>query len=229
VLLGGDAAAWIETAAPFVTESERVQARRFLHAQDAARHLVGRALVRRVFGAALGLAHLGDFARTPQGKPVYPEGRLAGGDTIDFSISHSGDMVWAAFCRGAASGIGVGIDVELARPMPDLFELAAQLHPLECAAIRAQPEPERAAAFYRCWTRKEAVLKALGLGLNQPLHSFQVQPEPRDADWLVSLPGRLEQEAACAAWTTRDIDAGPGYQCSVAASAPSLPLAVFFH
>jgi len=233
VLLGGEPADWIGAAAPLVTESERAQARRFLHAQDAARHLVGRALVRRVLRAALGLAHIGDFARTPQGKPVSAQGLRRGGDAIDFSISHSGGMVWTAFCQGAALGmgaaLGVGIDVERTSLLPDLFELAAQLHPLECAAVRAQPEPERVAAFYRCWTRKEAVLKALGQGLHLPLHSFQVQTRPRDADWLVSLPGTLEQEAAPAAWTTCDIDAGPGYQCSVAASAPNLSLAVVFH
>ena len=232
VRLDGDPADWIRAAAPFVTESERAQARRFLHAWDAARHLVGRALVRRVLCAVSGLAHIGDFARTPQGKPVYAEGRLAGEGAFDFSISHSGGMVWAAFCQGAAlgpgPGLGVGIDVERTSPLPDLFELAAQLHPLECAAVRAQPEPERGAAFYRCWTRKEAVLKALGQGLSLPLRSFQVQTRPIVADWLVSLPGALEQEAACAAWTTRDIDAGPGYQCSVAASAPDLSLAVVF-
>lgn len=222
VQLDGNAADWVEAATPFVTESERAQARRFLHAQDAARHLLGRALVRRVLCAATGLERLGDFPRTPLGKPVCPDAPRGGTAAMDFSISHSGDMVWAAFCRDAA----VGIDMEQVRPLPDLFELAGQLHPLECAAIRAQPEHERATAFYRCWTRKEAVLKALGQGLNLPLHGFQVRPESCERDWLVSLPGQTAQATACAAWTTRDIDAGPGRQCSAAASAPGLSLVV---
>lgn len=222
LLLEGDAADWVEAATPFVTEAERAQARRFLHALDAARHLLGRALVRRVLRAATGVERLGDFPRTPLGKPICPDAPHGGTSGIDFSISHSGDMVWAAFCREAA----VGIDVEQIHPLPDLFELAAQLHPLECAAIRAHPEPARAAAFYRCWTRKEAVLKALGQGLNLPLHSFQVRPEPCERDWLVSLPGQTAQASACADWTTRDIDAGPGRQCSAAANKPGLPLAV---
>lgn len=226
LLLSGNSADWIETAAPFVTDSEHSHARRFLHALDAARHLVGRALVRRMLSSATGLAHIGDFTRTLQGKPVCPEGIKAKGEALDFSISHSGDMVWTAFSIGV--GIGVGIDVEQTRPLPDLLELTAQLHPLECAAIRAQPEPERAAAFYRCWTRKESVLKALGQGLNLPLHSFQVQSAPHNADWLVSLPGQLEQDPACAAWTTQSLDVGPGYQCSVAARAPNMPLTVVF-
>lgn len=222
VQLGGDPADWVEAATPFVTEAERAQARRFLHALDAARHLLGRALVRRVLCAATGRERLGDFPRTPLGKPVCPDAPHGGTADMDFSISHSGDMVWAAFCRDAA----VGIDMEEVHPLPDLFELSAQLHPLECAAVRAHPEPERVAAFYRCWTRKEAVLKALGQGLNLPLHSFQVRPDPCERDWLMSLPGQTAQATACAAWTTRDIDAGPGRQCSAAASAPGLPLVV---
>ncbi|HWR03373.1 MAG TPA: 4'-phosphopantetheinyl transferase superfamily protein, partial [Humidesulfovibrio sp.] len=189
-----------------------------------ARHLLGRALVRRVLGAAFGRPFSGEFALGPWGKPACPPEWLGSGNAMDFSISHSGRMVWAAFCRAAA----VGIDVEQIRPLPEAFDLAAQLHPLECAAVRAQPEPDRAVAFHRCWTRKEAVLKALGMGLNLPLQGFLVRPDPGDADWLVSLPGQTGQGTSAPAWTTRDIDAGPGYQCSVAADAPNLSFAVFF-
>jgi len=220
---------------PFVTALERARSRRFLHAMDAARHLVGRALARRMLCAAAGLTHIGDFTRTSLGKPVCPQETHAGPGHIDFSITHSGAMVWTAFCRGAS----VGIDVEQVRPLPDIFELAAQLHPLECAAVRARPDAERAAAFYRCWTRKESVLKALGMGLHLPLHDFQVRPQPPASDWLISLPDGMARElaaapsaghsgAACPAWTTRDIGLPPGYQCSVAANAPHLSLAVFF-
>lgn len=224
MLLDGNPADWVEAAAPFVTESERAQARRFLHVLDAARHLLGRALVRRVLCAATGLKRLDDFPRTRYGKPVCPDATRGSTVGMDFSISHSGDMVWAAFCQGAS----VGIDMEHVRPLPDIAELAEQLHPLECAAILAQPEPERTASFHRCWTRKEAVLKTLGRGLSLPLNGFQVRPEPCGSGWLVSLPGQPAQRAACPAWTTWDIDAGPDRQCSVAASEPALPLKVFF-
>ncbi|MEG6506083.1 4'-phosphopantetheinyl transferase family protein [Nitratidesulfovibrio sp. 1201_IL3209] len=266
VRMDGDATEWIAAAAPFTTERERAHAGRFVHAVDAARHLVGRAIVRRTLMAdrrtlmadRRALAVDGDFPRTRWGKPVCPprhaeDGRDADGvpAVIDFSISHAGAMVWAAFCRAGC----VGIDVEETRVLPDrpdwpdrpdlaglaeLTELAAQLHPCERDAIRALPATERAAAFYRCWTRKEAVLKALGRGLSLPLHGFQVHTGAMGADWLVSLPcedaqagddaapapaqRRAEQECA-PAWTTRDIDAGPGYQCSVAARAAHLPVA----
>lgn len=272
--LDGDATAWIEAATPFTTPHERAHARRFVHAVDAARHLVGRALVRRM------LAVDGDFPRTRWGKPVCPPEHATGGrdgdgarNVIDFSISHAGAMVWAAFCRAGR----VGIDVEKTRAMTDrpelpdrpdspglpglagladrgnradqadqttpgeLTDVVAQLHPCERDAILALPPADRTAAFYRCWTRKEAVLKALGRGLSLPLNGFQVRTGSIGADWLVSLPcahtqgqhgawatlaERHAEVGVKETWTTRDIAAGPDHQCSVAACAPRLPVTV---
>lgn len=213
-----------------VTESERARAARFLREEDALRHLAGRALVRRVLQAALGQDAIGDFPPTPLGKPRYP------GADMHFSISHSGGMVWAAFCRAAP----VGIDVEESRPLPDLERLAASLHPEEAASLRRLPPEERTRAFYRCWTRKEAVLKADGSGLSVSLDSFQVRTDAARANWIVSLPATFlppqkpprqserhtrdkgEPVASPATWTARDIPAMPGYHCGVAACAPHL-------
>lgn len=108
-------------------------------------------------------------------------------------------MVWAAFCRGGC----VGIDVEETRAIPDIAELAAQLHPREREGIRSLAASERTAAFYRCWTRKEAVLKALGKGLGLPLHDFQVDTGPAATDWLLSPP-REKHRAG------EDFDIAPG-------------------
>ncbi|MDL2267814.1 4'-phosphopantetheinyl transferase superfamily protein [Desulfovibrio sp. OttesenSCG-928-G15] len=208
-----DAGAWCRECGFFTTDSEKAHARSFVHVMDAARHLAGRALVRRVLeltepaGAGAGA----DFARNAWGKPVCPE------SGADFSISHSGVMVWAAFCRGAF----VGIDVEEILPLPDLPGLAGQLHPKERDAILAQPPDKRERDFYRCWTRKEALLKATGMGLSRPLNSFQVSTDQRDHNWVHVPP---ERDAS--AWTSADISFDAGYSCSVAATAPHLELAV---
>jgi len=207
-------AAWMPAVLPFVVAEERRRAQRFARTIDAIRHLVGRALVRRVLQLSRGGALPGDFAVAPQGKPAVP------GEDVDFSISHSGDMVWAAFCRGAA----VGIDVEETRDIPDVADLACQFHPDEAAAIRAHPDAARTAAFYRCWTRKEAFLKATGEGLNRPLDSFRVDVGPNVGGWIAEAANGGTGEAL---WTSRDIDCGAGYQCSVAADAPHLELAIF--
>lgn len=254
-----DSAAWLAATAPFVTQGERATALRFHHAADGVRHLVGRAVTRRVLHATRGHHEVADFPLTPWGKPFCP------GEVLHFSIAHSGLMVWTAFCHGHP----VGIDVEQVRPLPDLAQVAAMLHPAEHEAI-TQRTPHDASAFYRCWTRKEAVLKALGQGLSIPLNAFQVDTGHHPSGWLTapvhhlcaqphtpaaapatgltaatpqaSHPMRVEHagtetdnrdeavqawHASPCRWTTRDIDLGSGYCCSVAACAPDLPVSVF--
>ncbi|SBV94315.1 4'-phosphopantetheinyl transferase superfamily protein [uncultured Alphaproteobacteria bacterium] len=197
---------WLEAVAPFVVAEERRRAARFARKIDAIRHLAGRALVRRVLHGSRRGSLPGSFVVAPRGKPSAPN------EGVDFSISHSGGMVWAAFCRDAT----VGIDVEEIRDLPDIAELASQLHPDEAAAIRALPDATRNAAFYRCWTRKEAFLKATGEGLSRPLDSFRVDIGTDESGWISG------GSAAEALWTSADIGCGTRHQCCVAASAPRL-------
>lgn len=222
-----DAPAWLEVLRPQAAPDELARAARFAHAVDAARHLAGRALVRRVLRSAHRRTTATAFCRTPHGKPFCPEAET------DFSISHSGMMVWTAFCREGA----VGIDVEEERNLPDLPDLAEQLHPRECAALRRLPPDSMRTAFYRCWTRKEAVLKALGTGLSQSLQSFRVSIGPEDDDWILSLPritatelpGRHRADARPGlpeGWTSRDIPSPAGCLCSVAACAARLEVRI---
>lgn len=196
---------WIRLTRPLVTESEWMSAQRFVHEIDAQRHLAGRALVRRVLGLGAGGDAVAAFDGNAWGKP-----RLSRSD-VAFSISHSGRMVWAAFCRGRE----VGIDIEEIRPLPDVLDLAAMLHPTEREAIAAQAGCGRMRAFFRCWTRKEAVLKALGRGMSQPLDSFAVAVGAENDGWYRPL-----------SWTSRDLPVASGYAGSVAAAAPGLRLTV---
>ena len=207
------APAWLEVLRLQAAPDEWERATRFAHAIDAVRHLAGRALVRRVLQEAFG-PEAAVFCRTPHGKPFCPNA------AVHFSISHSGMMVWTAFCREAP----VGIDVEEERDIPDLPDLTAQLHPQEQAELRRLPQGTRNTAFYRCWTRKEAVLKALGTGLFQPLHSFRVSAGTETENWILSLPkaeaaGHLACPSLPEGWTSRGVPSPVGCQCSVAAGA----------
>ena len=226
---------WDKVCRAYVSNNEMDKAARFRHSADAVRHIAGRALVRRMLEAAGHKKFTDEFLLNPYGKPYSP------GSGVHFSISHSGSMVWAAFCREAT----VGIDVENQLPLPDLADLTTQLHPREAQAIDHFSAEERTAAFYRCWTRKEAVLKALGKGLSLPLNTFQVRVDSSDANWLVLPPDEAcrsaagknwrspehgccqeedsrKQGAAAATWTSQDVWCPGGYQCSVAALAPGL-------
>jgi len=94
------------------------------------------------------------------GKP-----RLAG-EELHFNLSHSGALGLIAICRDHE----VGVDVERLKPRRDLIALAERsLAPADAATVREAAETEREALFYGLWTRHEARLKCLGVGLGSPL------------------------------------------------------------
>ena len=97
--------------------------------------------------------------------------------------------------------------------------------------LLALPAGELEVAFFRCWTRKEAVLKACGTGLNTPLNSFCVSCEQQQDNWILAAPAPGNCVAQCTTatsdqWTSHDIAAVAAYQCSVAACAPQLEVLV---
>ncbi len=148
-------------------ETERARAARFVHDVDRRRFVVAHTITRVVLGIChrVGPAVV-RFTISGRGKP-----RVAGSATdVRFNLSHSGG-------RGLlAVGIGreLGIDVEQHRPI-DVLELGRSVFSRgEQAALASLPPDERMAAFYRCWTRKESFIKALGEGLFMPLDAFDV-------------------------------------------------------
>jgi len=106
---------------------------------------------------------------------------------LRFNVSHSGDLALIA----ATLGSDVGIDVEHCRPVKQLEQLAKRhFHSAEIAGVLATPSGARDAAFMRCWTGKEAVLKAFGVGIAGSLDAFQVPLAESFEGWidLTALP-----------------------------------------
>ncbi|MCX4762239.1 4'-phosphopantetheinyl transferase superfamily protein [Streptomyces sp. NBC_01275] len=104
-----------------------------------------------------------------------------------FSVTHSGDVVGVAVCRG----VEVGLDVEDAYGAVDVDTAArTALSDAELAALYARPPAERRLAFLRTWTRKEAVLKALGVGLGAPLRRLEVSA-PEHAPTVRAWPDQI--------------------------------------
>lgn len=209
--LGEDVDTWHTTALSCVTVGEQAHARRYRRQLDATRHLVGRALVRALLARELGLASLAaEFTLNPWGKPMLPACAWA------FNIAHAGQHVWVALGRGA----DVGIDVEAEDAASDPYAESAVLHLAERTALLQLNRRAAQLAFLRCWTRKEAIVKALGEGLSRPLSSFRVDLGDAPRDWLAEAP-----LATVAGWTVADLPLGAGYHASVAATAPGLPIA----
>ncbi len=184
-------AAACERLWPVLTEAERARARAFHFPDDRRRFTVARGVLRLLLGRCLDRDPAGvPLATGPHGKP-----HLAG-HALHFNVAHSHGVALIAL----ASDRRVGVDVERIRHDLDVLGLAARAFaPPEAAALRALPPRDRTGAFFACWARKEAYVKATGLGLSLPLDAFTVPLAP-DAGWSV-----------------RDLAAAPGYAAAVAA------------
>jgi 4'-phosphopantetheinyl transferase len=141
------------------------------------------------------------FLENDQGKP-----RLSGPDCrLRFNMSHTQGLTMIAVCLDAE----LGVDVEVMRPIEDRDAIAEQhFSPMESQALQAQPAAERDAAFLRCWTRKEAYIKARGQGLSLPLDQFAVSLAPHDRAALVHCAWDEHEPYR---WMIEHLQPMPGY------------------
>jgi 4'-phosphopantetheinyl transferase len=108
-----------------------------------------------------------------------------------------------------AIGREVGVDLEHIRPLSDAEAIARRFFsPAETAALLSVPEYARIRAFFNCWTRKEAYIKAIGDGLTFPLDQFEVSLAPGEAAELQAVHPR---PAEVQRWKMADLDAGEAY------------------
>jgi 4'-phosphopantetheinyl transferase len=145
------------------------------------------------------------FVFGPKGKPaVSPR------TSLQFNMSHSGDMALFAFTNGCE----VGVDIEQMRPIRDLQDVATHFFSSsEAAELAAMPPDYRTGAFFACWTRKEAYIKAIGDGLSTPLDSFRVSLRPGEPAQFVSVNDDKDQAAA---WSLHDLAVTPGFAGALA-------------
>ncbi|HEY7421084.1 MAG TPA: 4'-phosphopantetheinyl transferase superfamily protein [Gaiellaceae bacterium] len=185
--------------AHLLAEDECERASRYRFERDRRRFVAGRATLRRLLADYLDCTPTEvELAYGPHGKPfVRPEG-------LSFNVSHSAGCALFAF----APGFEVGIDVELPAARGDDERVAAQFFsPGEVATLRAQPPASRPLAFLRCWTRKEAYIKARGEGLQLPLHDFDVAFDPAAPVALLRTAWSSDEPTQ---WTLRDVSSLAG-------------------
>ena len=186
-----------------LSDAERVRAARFAFERDRVRFIAAHAGLRLVLGGLLGIdADAIRFVEDENGKP-----RLAG-DTrppLFFNLSHSHELAAVA----VSASFEVGLDIEMLRPA-DLAGVVSMFSQGEQAALRSLP----ASYAFDVWTRKEAYMKAIGLGLTLPLDSFEVSVGPDAPVRLLKAAGAPE-EAGC--WQMVPLVPADGYVGAVAA------------
>jgi 4'-phosphopantetheinyl transferase len=134
---------------------------------------------------------------------AYGKPAIEGGHTLRFNLSHSNEVALLAVSLDAE----LGVDVEHIRADFASEDIAQRYFSrAEVKAFNALPPEERVAAFFRCWTRKEAYIKAIGKGLSQALDAFDVTLAPEIAPALL----RAEDDDA-SRWWMGDVEVGEGY------------------
>ena len=149
---------------------ERERASRFHFEKHRRRFIVGRGVLRLLLGRYLRIApEEVRFAYGPYGKPSL--GGEHGGNRLRFNASHSHELAVYGFVHEQE----IGVDVEYVKDDFQSEEIAVRFFSAqEVQTLTALPKYERHAAFFRCWTRKEAYIKAIGSGLSHPLDQFDV-------------------------------------------------------
>ena len=187
-----------------LSQDERQRAERFYFEIHRRRFVIGRGVLRGILSRYLGIA-AGEiqFEYGPQGKPLL---RGVGSDLLlSFNASGSNDL--AAY--GVTREREIGIDVEWMHPDRSCDRIVERFFSEgEKRAYHEVNGPEKEAAFFQSWTRKEAYIKAIGDGLSRPLNSFELTLAPGEPPRVV---GDDRDPEAVSRWTIRDLQPAEEY------------------
>lgn len=203
-----------------ISDEERSRAGRFRFEVHRDRFIAGRGIQRRLLARYLGASPAAlayDLAH--HGKPSLSAPWNA--TRLRFNVSNAEDGLLVAVTVGRE----VGVDLEAVRALGDRDEVARRFFSApEVEVYDRVDEAERDAAFFTCWTRKEAYIKALGEGLSMPLDCFDVTLRPGEPARLLATRGN---PAEAGRWTLREMDPGPGWMGAVAVEGSGWEMRLF--
>ena len=187
-----------------LSPDERARAARFRFDEHRVAFIAGRGAQRGILSRYTGLRPAAlRYRESSHGKLELDGPAAAGG--LRFNVSNSGDYALYALTLRRE----IGVDLERLKPMPDGIDIAKRFFSAPENEIFAQLEDDvRDLAFFLCWTRKEAYIKAVGEGLSMPLDCFDVTLLPGEPARLLATRGN---PAEAERWTLRELDPGPGY------------------
>ena len=195
-----------------LAEDEINRANRFHFKKDRERFVAGRGLLRMLLSSYVGIpANEIIFTYGCHGKPGLR--RQDSRPAIEFNLAHSAGTAIYALTRDRP----VGVDIESFQPDFPVEEVARNFFSsTELAALQNLPKILRMEAFFKCWTRKEAFIKALGDGLSCPLSDFDVSLTPGEPARLLNVRWGSDE----AHWSMEDIESLAGYAAAIVFSGP---------
>lgn len=192
-----------------LTDDELDRANRFAFEIDRQRFIAARGTLRSILSRYITI-YPSDlrFHYNQYGKPsLAPE---FSGYLLNFNLSHSGSMALYAITRN----MEIGVDVERVRSDFEYEEVGNRFFSVhEVSILRTIPTKKKLEAFYNCWTRKEAYIKAHGKGLSLPLDSFDVSFAPWEPPMLLITEDETQERSL---WTLLDLKPGLGYMGALA-------------
>jgi 4'-phosphopantetheinyl transferase len=195
-----DESRWQKVLSP----DEAARAARYRFAVDRQRYSISRGVLRTILGSYLRSDPVRIiFSYSSREKPFLSPPYSDSG--ITFNISHSGEVTLLALTHNR----DIGVDVEQMARKSDLEAIARRFFSAhEQEQLFTLPAEQRPEAFFRCWTRKEAYIKATGDGLSLPLSQFDVSIAADDRDALVATRPDASEAAR---WSMREVPAGESY------------------
>ncbi|MBC8007539.1 MAG: 4'-phosphopantetheinyl transferase superfamily protein [Prolixibacteraceae bacterium] len=192
----------------YLSPEERRRADRFRFDRDRRRFIVARARLRQLLGERVkARPEEVELVYGSHGKPALSQ-RLNNMDWR-FNVSHRDDVAAYVFSQGRE----VGIDVEAIRPVHRADTIASHFFSRsEQEAYLALDSSDKMPGFFNCWTRKEAFIKAIGLGISHPLDCFDVSLAPGDPARLLRVK---DTPGADAGWHLDSFSPLPGFVVSM--------------
>jgi 4'-phosphopantetheinyl transferase len=190
-------------------DDERSRADHFYFNRDRERFVVGRGVLRALLGRYLDRSPESlSFSYSAHRKPFLTSESRA--DALRFNLSHSHGMALYAITRGRE----LGVDLELIRRDLEAEQIAERFFsPSEIGTLRSLPPALRKSAFFLCWTRKEAYIKARGEGLSMPLDRFNVSLIPGEPAALLSTQPDPDEASG---WSLMNLTPAAGYAAALA-------------
>jgi len=183
---------------------ERVKAGRFHFGRDRKRFIIRYGILRKILGCYLDVdpSEL-RFCYGKNGKPRLAE--LFDNGMIHFNMSHSEGLALYGFSLDRE----IGVDIERFCEIPEIDKIVEQIFSRkEKDIFRSLPENEKKEAFFKCWTRKEAFVKAVGDGLSRSLDKFEVSVVPDEPTRLLRIEGDSKRGHQ---WSIQDLQPAPGF------------------
>ncbi len=202
-----------------LSEDELLRANRFHFTKDRNHYTVARGLLRKLLSTYLGIdPNQLQLSYKEMGKPFLSESHAR---RISFNLAHSGGLVIYALSQSRE----LGVDLEFIRANLAGEGIAERFFSRrEIAALQAVPLALRKEAFFNCWTRKEAYIKARGEGLSMPLDAFDVSLAPGEPAALLK---NYADETDVGRWEMRSIPVAAGYVAALVVEGHNWKLKTF--